>query len=134
MGLLISRYSQNEYKLKKLAVKQSYMLLTWIAYTAQQHIKSFTLPKKRKRMTITKSPMAHKTFSQEQFEFIFYKIVVPYKIENFNIKLSSRLHALRFILNCREYSNKSGIGTNLMYLKKYSFKILFCEKKYFILL
>ena len=130
IGLLINRYN-DEYKIKKLAVKQSYMLLTWIGYISKKHTKSFTLPKKIKRMTLTKSPMAHKTFSQEQFEFIFYKIVVPYRIENYNLKLSNRFYALQFLLKCRQYSNKSGIGTNLMYLKKYAFKAYFYESTYF---
>lgn len=82
-------------------------------------------------MTLTKSPMAHKTFSQEQFEFTFYKIIIPYKIDNYKLSLSSKLCALQFLLKCRQYSNKSGVGTNLMYLKKYSFKVRFCDRLYF---
>ena len=54
------------------------------------------MPKCTKKITITKSPMAHKTFSQEQLKWEYYKIVIPYKII-LNEKVSSLESFLFFI-------------------------------------
>lgn len=71
----------------KILVKQSYMMLTWMTYV---HNNSFDLrkisscpslfvqPIKRRRFTITKAPMAHKTFSQEQYLFQSYRLTVAF--------------------------------------------------------
>ena len=72
----------------KILVKQSYMMLTWMTYV---HNNSFDLrkissrpslfvqPIKRRRFTIIKAPMAHKTFSQEQYLFQSYRLTVTFK-------------------------------------------------------
>ena len=75
---------------KKLIIKQSYLLLTWLAYNNKfVERKCFIMPKKTSRMTFTKSPMAHKTFSQEQVKWEEYKILYCYKIS-----LGSNLNSL----------------------------------------
>lgn len=68
---------------RKLLVKQSYMLLTWFYYTATIATKSktspvnfFIMPIVRKQFTFTKAPMAHKTWSKEQYKYQFYKLKV----------------------------------------------------------
>ena len=118
-------------KNKKLFLKQSYMLLTWLHYISTYKKNLFTLPKKVKKFTLTKSPMAHKTFSQEQFKFVYYSLIIPYKISINNFRIKNIIKVLQFILNYREYSTKNYVGTNLMFLKKKSFSIKFSEEKYF---
>jgi hypothetical protein len=80
---------------KKLLVKQSYLLLTWIFFIAQstkpkkkspsgewvsQKPRFFVKPLRKSKFTITKAPMAHKTFSQEQYGFRIYSINVSFSI------------------------------------------------------
>jgi hypothetical protein len=71
----------------KILVKQSYMMLTWMTYVHNnsydlRKISSrpslFVQPIKRRRFTIIKAPMAHKTFSQEQYLFQSYRLTVAF--------------------------------------------------------
>jgi len=126
---------------KKLYVKQSYMILTWILYlktSLNQNQKKFkktnllpsffVLPKTQKKLTIIKSPMAHKTFSQEQYLFKFYTLVVSYSLfmdkdtavntpNTSKKKISSLNSSLLFILKHRNLSPLN-LGTNLLFTKK----------------
>jgi len=58
---------------KKLVVKQSYLLLAWAYYLSRSNNKFFKKPSlsikpvKQSKFTALKAPMAHKTFSQEQY-------------------------------------------------------------------
>jgi hypothetical protein len=85
-------------KKNKLGLKKSYLLMSWISYL-QQLDRGFesksrklgkisvpslaTLPVSRKFYTLTKAPMAHKTNSKEQYEFMTYnfKISVKYAVQ-----------------------------------------------------
>ena len=87
---------------KKLLVKQSYLLLTWIFFISQPITKKplasdeaeklaksltpkfFVKPLRKSKFTITKAPMAHKTFSQEQYGFRVYNINVSFKLQVFD--------------------------------------------------
>ena len=127
------------------------MVLTWILYlknssSNQKNFKKlnlpsfFVLPKIQKKLTITKSPMAHKTFSQEQYLFKFYTLVVSYSIlmekhsptatgtttsvnstntivNTTTKKCLSLNSSLLFILKQRTLSPLN-LGTNLFFLKK----------------
>ena len=72
-----------------ILLKQSYLLMTWFYYlkysstlsrgSAQNGIKFTFLPVKRKKYTLTKAPMAHKTNSKEQLMFQFYSFYVQFK-------------------------------------------------------
>jgi len=72
----------------KILIKQSYLLLTWISYLQKQTTDgvvkqkpSFSFrPIKQSKITITKAPMAHKTFSQEQFLVRFFKLKVLFRV------------------------------------------------------
>ena len=87
------------------------------------------MPKCTKKITITKSPMAHKTFSQEQLKWEYYKIVIPYKII-LNEKVSSLESFLFFILQHRNSNNKMvSLGTNLINLKRVKMRYFLNEKK-----
>lgn len=115
------------------------MLLTWVLYLKtsfnQKKPKKiglpafFVLPKTQKKLTITKSPMAHKTFSQEQYLFKFYTLVVSYSllmdksmvpgtlVQTPKTKTSSLNSSLLFILKHRALSPLN-LGTNLFFTKK----------------
>jgi len=64
-------------KNKKIILKQSYLILTWVYYFSflntkkKNKIKISILPVKKKLFTLTKAPMAHKKNSKEQYNFIF---------------------------------------------------------------
>jgi hypothetical protein len=72
----------------KIIVKQSYLLLTWLAYlrgelTAKKReegevtlsVKGFFIkPVRTTKFTTQKAPMAHKTFSQEQWLYKHYRL------------------------------------------------------------
>jgi hypothetical protein len=65
--------SDRQFKLKKILVKQSYLLLLWLKSISYSRPGVVFLPVKGKLpFTKNKSPMAQKTFSQEQFKFQIY--------------------------------------------------------------
>ena len=70
LNLINVKYSNiyKKFKKIKLFIKESYLLLAWIFYNKKGEKKYFVGPKRVKKFTQTKSPMAHKTFSQEQFK------------------------------------------------------------------
>lgn len=145
----------NNNKSSKLYVKQSYMLLTWVLYLKNLYLKQspssskaslpsfFVFPKNVKKITLLKAPMAHKTFSQEQFLFKFYVLSISYSIENpnssnlsFPSSSSSFNHnttlkdSLFFILKQRAFFT-TDIGTNLFFFKKATFKSTWNSSTFF---
>ena len=116
----------------KIFLKKSYTLITWLFYIENKLVKYFILPKKLKKFTFTKSPMAHKTFSQEQFQFKSYKIITSYKLRtNTYLRINSYSASLQFILNIRSNLTRSLIGTNLLFMKRSNLRFTFYEKAYF---
>lgn len=114
----------------KFLIKQSYMILTWVLYlrnsTLSQDEKNnkrlrrpgfFIYPKKQFRFTNTKAPMAHKTFSQEQYMFKFYHLSISFKV-NSDTRLHSVNKSLYFMLSQRRFY--SFYGTNLFFLKRFT--------------
>ena len=88
--LLSSTYSTSQakqYKLKRLLLKQSYLMITWLRGLSFKNkvAVSFMPAKKCLPLTKTKAPMAHKTYSQEQFVFKKYK----YSSSKIPVKLKS---------------------------------------------
>jgi len=71
-----------------LLIKQSYLMLTWFSYLKNQNNSSsdkvsfFVKPTKKTKYTLTKSPMAHKTFSQEQYVLKFFNLNVSFKVQS----------------------------------------------------
>jgi hypothetical protein len=130
---LASTNYRKGFKQHKLFIKQSYMLLTWVIYNSSKSTNAFILPRKTKKMTIVKSPMAHKTFSQEQLKWEYYKLVIPYVITE-NKEVSGVNQAMHFILQTRGGSiSRDSIGTNLLFLKKSTIRYFFVESEYFML-
>ena len=74
-----------------LGARKVYLLLTWIYYLTfnlkrqdkSKRVSFALLPPRRSKYTLTKAPMAHKTFSKEQFKF-----------QNYLCRVTVRVHLL----------------------------------------
>ena len=121
------------YKNNKILLKQSYLLITWIHYLCknnnditgkrpEKQPSFFIHPYSQSKTTLIRSPLAHKTFSQEQFLTRYYYISVSFK--PCSVLLSSdvinsvngSVYSSNFIKN-----NVPIISTNLLFLKKISY-------------
>jgi len=109
----------------KLVVKQSYLLLTWLTYikgSGSMNSKSktpsfFVQPRKQSKFTHIKAPMAHKTFSQEQFIMRHYVIVISFKsLLSENSSVESINDSLFIALSLR--NSIPFFNTNLLFLKR----------------
>jgi hypothetical protein len=128
-----------------LYVKQSYLLFTWLYYLVfpreyglNQTVRSekmayhfFVYPKKRQVLTLTKAPIAHKTFSKEQFTFYTYRLTTRFSATLF-VYQSTVHHALLLLLLTKK--NFPIFETNLLYLKYFLFFYTFSDKTFFQLL
>lgn len=122
---------------KKIVLKESYMILSWFYYlrnitpqAAGKDLRFFVLPVKYQVYTLTRAPIAHKTWSREQFKFHYYfirisfnkSILVDESLVNFN-------QILFFILLIK---NKLPIfETNLLFLKTLRLLFFVSDKTYF---
>jgi len=113
--------SMQSYKMKKILIKQSYLLIAWYKYISKEGSSSsiFTLPVSSSKLTLTKSPMAHKTFSQEQFSFTYYNLLtksisfLPASGVDFNNAL--------VVLSLFKFSSRQS-GTNLLFASRLRFE------------
>jgi hypothetical protein len=152
---LLKNYSYENYKRvnknkpnEKIYVKQSYVILTWFYYlnflTTKKNkffvknIKLFIAPKKIKKFTITKAPIAHKTRSKEQILTNFFCYKTSYKIEDpnnmkKNLFFETLDQVLLLILLAKD--SLSLAETNLFFVKrnrvlfKFSDSLFFTYKK-----
>ena len=118
---------------KKILLKQSYFVLTWLCYIKSFRCKKpsfFIYPPRISRMTLLKSPMAHKTYSQEQFLLKYNRMSVSFFSEmDFVICPSSVYNSLffaKFIL-----SNAAQPSTNMLLIKKIRISYLSHDNSYF---
>ena len=133
LGLYLNNYvtsnisSNNEanYRSKKILVKQSYLILAWLnAHSrkndqkARLHGFAF-LPRKRTKFTMTKAPMAHKTFSQEQFVIQYRRLIVRLVISK---PEPLCLHSTMLSVS-NFHLRKMSLGTNLLFLSKVSYSL-----------
>jgi len=83
----------------------------------------FTQPTKKKTFTNLKAPMAHKTFSQEQFVFKFFFLTTSFSIDIFTERLmpNSVNKSILLLLTLRLEDIPS--GTNLLFLKRFRMSI-----------
>jgi len=117
-------------KIIKIFLKQSYVLFTWLLYSNNLKGSFFVKPVKQHRLTLLKTPMAHKTFSQEQFKWLKYNTLVSYK-SLINTPLTKLNMGLKFVLNFRLFLRKTTLSTNLFFLKKTTFIFFFFESGFF---
>lgn len=129
--------SSTSTKQKKLLVKQSYMLLTWMFYLSNTSLKSsiggqqttkikapsfFIQPVRKSIFTLLKTPMAHKTFSQEQYLIKFYKLTVSFS-SSFNEFLVVNSINQSLLLSLFLRNSIPFFETNLLFLKRIRFSI-----------
>jgi hypothetical protein len=135
---LISRAKVNSTKKNSLYIKQSYVLLTWMTYIRETQTKStkkknqnsidseedtistpsfFIHPPKKARLTFLKAPMAHKTFSQEQFVNKSYNLTISF---NNVFRENSQINSVNNSLYTALYLRNTYLPTetNLLFLKK----------------
>jgi len=93
----------------------------------------FIFPKNETRSTFLKAPMAHKTFSQEQFLTKFYTLKISF---NNNSKdtpsLSNTSNSVFLALKLRK--DILPFETNLIFLKKFQMSLVCSDIKYMKLL
>jgi len=96
-----------------------YLTFTINRQTKNKTVKFAFLPKKRSMYTLTKAPMAHKTFSKEQFKFQVYKCKVSIKSKLINeFKPYSLLQTKVCLVIAKQ--TFPVLETNLLFLKKCS--------------
>jgi len=113
---------------KTILIKQSYILLTWIYYILKfyksHEIKTiptlFIKPLKLIKFTSIKSPMAHKTFSQEQFLIKYFKLKISFKIPYFFF-FPNFSNSILFIFVLKQSLNF--FESNFFFLKKINIKL-----------
>lgn len=127
----------------KILVKQSYIILVWLHYLSRsshitnKEIKDFTnkipsffvYPSRRTTFTLIKSPMAHKTFSQEQFFYKSFRLSISFESEPlpFSVnKVCVSLYFLNFILNNIPY-----VSTNMFLIQRYTLIYYSCDISFF---
>jgi hypothetical protein len=112
----------------RLLVKQSYILFTWIFFLTKQRSGKtagpsfFIKPLRSSRFTLLKAPMAHKTFSQEQYGYRFYSITASFRLREPRLRGSISLNSLTLdkvlFLMLLSRSNFFFFETNLFFLQK----------------
>jgi len=126
----------NNSSTNKIYVKQSYVMLTWMSYIreAQSSKKTelskdgtadtnhepsfFIFPKRQTKATFLKAPMAHKTFSQEQFLYKHYTLNISFSNDSQETSLITGLNNSIFAaLKLR--SETVPFETNLVFLKRF---------------
>jgi len=134
----INLVSSTRSKKSSILVKKSYLIMTWLYYLSftvtnkaeENPIKFTFLPTLRRKYTLTKAPMAHKTNSKEQFVFKFYKCRVSIKtqlVQEFSLNSVDQL--LLALLNAKNYF--PFFSTNLLFLKFYSIRMTLTDSNYF---
>lgn len=110
-----------------LGSKKAYTMLTWLYYMTSfksQHAKTkkiwfAILPRRTTKYTLTKAPMAHKTFSQEQFQFQYYRCRISFKSTLCHEPVNNTLSETQLcMLTIKELF--PFFETNLLFLKKAS--------------
>ena len=112
--------STANYRSKRIMVKQSYLILAWLNIASSKKGSSGSrcsfsfLPKKYYRFTNNKAPMAHKTFSQEQFSIQYRRLAIQLPLGS-----SEPLPILNTLLSITVlHNNRLSVGTNLLFLSK----------------
>jgi len=132
---LLNRSSAAKQANNSIYIKQPYVMLTWKTYireakTTKQKKKQdddnssdesqpsfFVHPCKRSRLTFLKAPMAHKTFSQEQFLNKYYTLSISFNNNFHKDSLVMGVNNSLFLALTLRQENLP-FESNLMFLKK----------------
>lgn len=134
LNLFNLRLFFNLTKSNKIFLKQSYLLLTWFFYLSflkkKENLFFLILPIKRNKFTLTKSPMAHKNWSKEQYKFQFYKIKLSFNSTFLNRKFIDSVNAgMLFIFLNKKFFPQ--FETNLLFLKSNNIFFYLNDKMFF---
>lgn len=107
-----------------LGARKVYLLLTWIYYLTfnlkrqdkNKRVSFALLPSKKSKYTLTKAPMAHKTFSKEQFKFQRYSCRVTIRVDLSELAQPSSFAQLSSSLLVARNSFPV-LETNILFLK-----------------
>jgi len=132
LKLLLNKKNSN-----KELIKQSYLMLTWFYYISSKSFSGnknstrpsfFIKPRSTSKFTMTKAPMAHKTFSQEQYMFKFFSLSMSFDMEigKDRPSLNSSLYLSQFIRNSSTF-----FETNLFFLQKIKINLPSKERNFF---
>jgi len=124
----------------KVLVKQSYLLLTWLMYvkgsyssTEIVHVPSFFVqPISQSKLTNLKTPMAHKTFSQEQFLFKKYILTISFTHLNSSVNSIQSINTSLFMALLLR-AETPFFNTNLLFLKRFTVRLNSSDRKFFTL-
>ena len=148
---LVSRPKSGSGSKNSIYVKQSYVLLTWMTYIRETQSNGrskkktsdseednvstpsfFVHPTKITRLTYLKAPMAHKTFSQEQFVTKSYNLTISFNNE---FREQSKISSVNNSLYAALYLRNTYLPTetNLLFLKKLRMSITCKDGQYMTL-
>lgn len=131
--------------LDKIALKQTFLLLTWFFLFSQssssssssspltpsvlssRKIRLIRLPRQRNIFTTVRAPIAHKTFSKEQFKFELFRVTVKVVIERDPFRNVNALFTIIYQLESSSLANE----TNLLYLRYNLFKWILTDARFF---
>jgi hypothetical protein len=139
------------YSFDKILIKQSYIMLTWLSYISKRNFNPklrdvpnkpgvvtpsfFIYPCRKYKFTMIKSPMAHKTFSQEQFFYKTYKLSVSFSssvnietLESTKLGVNSSLYLVIFF-----FRGAPCISTNMIFIQRCSLRFLCSDPSFFSL-
>jgi len=138
---LLMQSSLSDSNPSKILVKQSYILLVWFYYLTSANGDGcndgdtanvpgfFIFPRKVTKFTLIKAPMAHKTFSQEQFEFSTYKFSLSLSVPSGKNCLNSKGSMPQVLIYLKGLN--LFYGTNLLFLKNFITVVHIVDTKYF---
>jgi hypothetical protein len=125
-------YKQN---VKKIQLKQSYLIFTWFFYFSsvsknKKTLKIFILPKKKKITTQLKAPIAHKNWSKEQFNFQYFLICLKFKA---NLQTNQNINSINngLFVTLMAKNNIPVFETNNIFLKNFRINYLINDSNYF---
>lgn len=137
----------------KVMVKQSYIILAWVSYLGSVKLSRkdsgesetplpvdkvvdgdaipgfFIYPTSNYKTTTIKAPMAHKTFSQEQFMLRYYFLSITFNLQlgdNECVSVNQALYYSGFVIR-----SVPVISTNLLFLKRYTVSFCYLDRTFF---
>jgi hypothetical protein len=123
----------------RLFSKRSYILISWVVFfikfncsvqkkkTKPTSITFYILPKTTSKFTITKAPMAHKTFSQEQYLFSKSSLVIRFKV---GVVKNLKFNQILYLLLVFQYSHFY-FETNIFFIVSIKLRLPFSDSNTF---
>ena len=155
---LYSRSTTKRTRDSKILIKQSYLMLVWLKYVtlSNENMNSikddvsptssavvhntkkvpsfFVYPCRLYKFTTIKSPMAHKTFSQEQFICKNYKLSISFTSKISDDNLTSLVHvnsSLYFVAFF--FQQMPSISTNMLLVQRLTLRFFSRDTRFFSL-